>query len=73
MLDLLGAAGLSKPDWQPPCSYADSISMTHPETANCVRGLSSRFYAIRFGAVAGDDTAAAEQLHALSVALERER
>jgi len=73
MLDLLSAAGLSKPEWQPPCSYADAIATTHPETSSCVRRLSTRFYAIRFGSVPDDGAAAAEQLRELSAALERER
>jgi transglutaminase-like putative cysteine protease len=73
MLDLLAAAGLTKPRWQPPCAFADALSTTHPETAACVRRLSRRFYEIRFGARPEDAGATDEQLDALTTALEREQ
>ena len=73
MLDLLARAGMAKPAWQPPCAFADGIASTHPETAACVRRLSKRFYAIRFGAHADEDATIDSQLEALSAALEQEQ
>lgn len=73
MLDRLAAEGHPKPDWQPPCAFADAIAARMPETAECVRALARRFYAIRFGEHVESHGAASDQLQSLASALEHER
>jgi heme exporter protein D len=73
MLDRLAAQGVPKPDWQPPCAFADAIEAHKPATAACIRALARRFYSIRFGDHLEDADTASEQLEQLSSALEYER
>ncbi len=49
MLTVLEDAGLSKPRWQPPLVYADSLDHDHPRGGSIARQLTRLFYAARYG------------------------
>ena len=49
MLYVLNKGGHGKPSWQPPAQYADSLTGTQPEIAECVHVITDIFYASRYG------------------------
>lgn len=49
MLYVLRKGGHGKPSWQPPSQFADSLTGTKPEVAECVHVITDIFYASRYG------------------------
>ena len=49
MLYVLKKGGHGKPSWQPPALFADSLTGTKPEVAECVHVITDIFYASRYG------------------------
>lgn len=49
MLTVLERGGVTKPDWQPPMQFAESLARSHPDEAVIVRQITDAFYRARYG------------------------
>ncbi|MEE2908532.1 MAG: transglutaminaseTgpA domain-containing protein [Planctomycetota bacterium] len=65
MLERLKLAGLSKPQWQPPAAYAQSLVTVHPAVSKIVREITRGFYQIRFGGLIAGEREALQMKDAL--------
>ncbi|MCA9297282.1 MAG: DUF4129 domain-containing protein, partial [Phycisphaerales bacterium] len=49
MLNILNRAKLTKPAWQPPQQFGESLALARPEAARCVDEITRAFYRVRYG------------------------